>query len=203
MLWIAEILIDIVSTAIILVPALVMIQNTRLKGISLKRRAMSILFAVYVTAVLFITGIPRINNLTIDFSVNIIPIIDMFSGLKATVLNIILFIPLGFLLPMIWSAFRSAKKTIFFGLGLSAAIEISQIFTYRSTDIDDLITNTIGTLLGYLIARTINDKSSKKLFLDDERQSKKEPLCISSITFLIMLLSTPYISGAFWGMVYG
>ena len=34
---------------------------------------------------------------------------------------------------------------------MSLAIEICQLFCYRATDVDDLIMNTLGTLVGYLI----------------------------------------------------
>lgn len=43
------------------------------------------------------------------------------------------------------------------GFGLSLTIELAQLFTqYRATDVDDLITNTVGTLLGYLCFRLIH-----------------------------------------------
>jgi glycopeptide antibiotics resistance protein len=174
MLWLLSILIDVVSASIICVPVIVIMQNTLFEGTSLKRRVVTILFVAYFSAVLSIVGIPSINALTIDLSINIIPIVDMINGLKTTVLNIILFIPLGFLLPLIWHNFRSAKNTILFGFGLSLIIEISQIFTYRATDIDDLITNTAGTLLGYLIAGFVNDKWSNNFYLTDETQGNKE-----------------------------
>ena len=35
---------------------------------------------------------------------------------------------------------------------MTSFIEIAQIFTGRATDIDDIITNIAGTLVGYLIA---------------------------------------------------
>ncbi|MCI2000992.1 MAG: VanZ family protein [Clostridia bacterium] len=198
MLWLLSILIDVVSASIICVPVIVIMQNTLFEGTSLKRRVVTILFVAYFSAVLSIVGIPSINALTIDLSINIIPIVDMINGLKTTVLNIILFIPLGFLLPLIWHNFRSAKNTILFGFGLSLIIEISQIFTYRATDIDDLITNTAGTLLGYLIAGFVNDKWSNNFYLTDETQGNKELMCICGITFLVMFLIAPFISGALW-----
>ena len=46
-------------------------------------------------------------------------------------------------------------KTVGLGLMTSFGIEILQIFTFRATDINDLITNAAGTLAGYLIGRMI------------------------------------------------
>jgi len=67
------------------------------------------------------------------------------------ILNVFLFIPLGFLFPLISTAHRQMKKLLLLGFGLSLTIEISQMFTrHRVSDINDLIANTLGALLGYL-----------------------------------------------------
>ena len=65
------------------------------------------------------------------------------------ILNIIMFMPLGFLLPLIWKNFRNAKKVVLMGFLMSLAIEICQLFNLRATDIDDLMMNTLGALVGY------------------------------------------------------
>jgi len=59
--------------------------------------------------------------------------------------NILLFIPIGFLLPL------SVKKMpLLWGVGFSAAIELMQLITCRGTcEIDDVISNTIGLVIGY------------------------------------------------------
>ena len=44
------------------------------------------------------------------------------------------------------------KKLFTAGFAMTSFIEIAQIFTGRTTDIDDIITNIAGTLIGYLIA---------------------------------------------------
>ena len=59
--------------------------------------------------------------------------------------------PLGFLLPLIWEDCRKLGKTVLIGAGFSLLIEITQLFNYRATDIDDLTANTLGVLLGYFI----------------------------------------------------
>ena len=63
--------------------------------------------------------------------------------------NILLFIPYGFLFP---PAFRQKKRlTVLFGFLLSLTIEISQLFCDRITDINDIILNTFGIIIGYLL----------------------------------------------------
>ncbi len=60
--------------------------------------------------------------------------------------NIIVFIPFGFFIPLLWKV--SNKKVVFIGFCFSLFIEISQLFLTRYTDVDDLILNTIGVLIG-------------------------------------------------------
>lgn len=59
--------------------------------------------------------------------------------------------PFGFLLPTLWEKYRKLLPTIFHGLIFSFLIEISKLFTHRISDITDLIMNTIGAFLGWLL----------------------------------------------------
>jgi glycopeptide antibiotics resistance protein len=70
--------------------------------------------------------------------------------------NIIMFIPLGFLLPLIASKFDDVKRLIFTAALLSISIEMLQFIsisfgTYRFVDIDDVMLNTFGAFVGYLV----------------------------------------------------
>jgi glycopeptide antibiotics resistance protein len=73
------------------------------------------------------------------------------SNIMNYILNIIMFMPLGFLLPLIWEKFRNPIKVFLVGLCFSLAIEICQLFNHRATDIDDLTMNSLGALLGYFV----------------------------------------------------
>ena len=64
-------------------------------------------------------------------------------------MNLVLFLPFGFLLPVLWDKFRSFKRTVLLAVCLIIAIESVQYFIGRSCDIDDLILNALGTALGY------------------------------------------------------
>ncbi len=77
--------------------------------------------------------------------------------------NIIIFIPLGLLLPVILK--RKSSRDIFLGgFLLSASIETVQfIFGLGNTDINDLILNTLGTIIGYLLFKFIKEKSKSSL----------------------------------------
>ena len=87
---------------------------------------------------------------------NLIPLIKLFnefSSIKQFIVNIfgniILFLPFGFILTSI----KRSKKVILMGLFLSLSIEVVQfMMSLRTSDIDDVILNTIGTYIGYKIS---------------------------------------------------
>ena len=64
--------------------------------------------------------------------------------------NILIFVPYGFFISMA-SRSRGFFKTLFFSMGLSLCVEIIQLFTREgSFDVDDILLNTIGGVLGYI-----------------------------------------------------
>ncbi|PDZ44448.1 VanZ family protein [Bacillus wiedmannii] len=77
------------------------------------------------------------------------------AGSTTYLLNILLFMPFGFLLPTIWPHFRKMKNTVCAGFFFSLAIELNQLLNNRITDIDDLFTNTLGAIVGYVLYRAL------------------------------------------------
>ena len=67
-----------------------------------------------------------------------------------TAANVVMFVPLGFLLPVAFPKMRNLWKVTLTLALLSFAIEFTQYFTGRSADIDDLMLNTLGGILGCL-----------------------------------------------------
>lgn len=64
--------------------------------------------------------------------------------------NVLIFVPYGFFLPMA-SRYRSFFGTLFYSFGLSLCVEVFQLVTkVGSFDVDDLLLNTIGGVLGYI-----------------------------------------------------
>ncbi|MFI5494624.1 VanZ family protein [Actinoplanes sp. NPDC051859] len=74
-------------------------------------------------------------------------------------LNVIMFIPFGILLPLLWPATDRLPAIGWRALAASAAIETVQLIlgltigSRRTIDINDLIANTAGALLGLLLLR--------------------------------------------------
>lgn len=66
------------------------------------------------------------------------------------ILNICMFIPLGVLLPMAFPFFRSFWKTYLAGFVITILIEGMQLVLNRGMfELDDLLNNTVGTMIGY------------------------------------------------------
>lgn len=172
------------------------------RTISKIRLSISLLIFYYYLCVMLtnIVGIPTIRELIrlsrlgesfFNPNINLIPFSDGFSF--SFVLNIFLFIPLGFLCPLISKSYQRVKNILFIGCGLSFSIEIVQLFTlYRATDIDDLITNTVGTLIGYFYFRL-----TQKLFITKFHSINdfKEPPYMGYIPIVIII--TTFILGIF------
>lgn len=143
-------LIEIVAAAVFIIP--IWFIYNKLFFRSWKKTILYIIFGFYLTAVLALVGFPNIISLKVELTVNIIPFVYMINDFINACLNVLLFVPFGFFLPVLWKEFRNAKKIFTAGLAMTSFIEIAQIFTGRATDIDDIITNIAGTLIGYLLA---------------------------------------------------
>ncbi len=153
-----ENLIDIV--VLILLYALVFYKTWRAKG---KRTLLiNTLMYIYLAAVLYFTLMPIITSLPFIFDhhytpMNLTPFIDVSYGrgdfMRQIVLNIIMTIPFGFLLPFTNLQKAKFSKTILLTFLLSLSIEIIQplLSSARSSDITDIITNVLGGAIGYLI----------------------------------------------------
>ena len=86
------------------------------------------------------------------------------------------------------------QKYTFDGVGLSLSIEIVQLFTlYRATDIDDLITNVVGTLVGYfcfwLIHKLVIAKSHASRNGQEPKVMRYIPIVIIITTFVFGFFS--------------
>ncbi|MCP1150681.1 MULTISPECIES: VanZ family protein [Bacillus] len=133
-----------------------------------------ILFSLYIASLVSLTFFPfpyqkKLIEIMIEDNLgsihNFIPfktiIVTLEFGLttfiKQIIGNVILFVPLGFILPILFS-FNQLRKVIYIGFLVSLSIELIQFvldlivgYNYRSFDVDDIITNTLGTLIGVII----------------------------------------------------
>jgi glycopeptide antibiotics resistance protein len=109
------------------------------------------------------------SNYSHSLNLNLIPFRTIISylklipslpqiALKNLLGNIILFMPFGFLIPILWSKTNSSQKIIIISIIFSFVLEISQLILHLgSFDIDDIFLNTLGALLGYLMIKNISN----------------------------------------------
>ena len=127
-----------------------------------REQATAIIVSLF--CVLFITILSRIP--TLSRVIHLFPLWSYTSDghSKQILLNIALFVPLGYFLA---STFSSSKRPVLWpilsALLASAAVEVIQFLTYRGMlDVDDLISNCFGAAVGLLIHKAV-----EKLSRDD------------------------------------
>ena len=110
---------------------------------------------VYVYCILYITIFSRIRRTT--RIIHLLPFWSFsFSHWNQFLLNIALFIPLGFFL---MSTFHRKYIVIILSFSTTFIVELTQFLTYRGMfDIDDIISNCCGAAIGFLIQKLIGEK---------------------------------------------
>lgn len=82
---------------------------------------------------------------------------EPFAVINADDYYIIMFIPFGFLAPMVFERMRKVRFCVFIGFLCSCGIELSQLITQRGyCQLDDVVTNTVGMLVGWGIWKMLS-----------------------------------------------
>jgi len=147
--------------------------RARHQPVSFRCEALLLIFVLYLSGVAAATLAPNHNPrlLTVDTTgVELVPDVATLTCSSARMPidskahafcvynakgNFLLFIPLGFLIPLIWKRL-SSWKGIQIAIALSVTIEILQYVSrawgsYRAADINDVILNVLGASLGLLL----------------------------------------------------
>lgn len=159
-----------IAYPIFLVPALALWVYLRARAIrrdrgafSLRREALANLLFLYAMLVVRVTLFPLQIFMNGQRHFNWRPFVELhwlFFNPRIALLNIVgnvvMFMPLGALLPLWDRRYRKAWATILAGLSLTFSIELLQyLMGTRSADIDDIILNTLGTVLGFALYRIL------------------------------------------------
>lgn len=117
------------------------------------------LYAVFVCYLVIIFGATMLSrgdgwqgnaNLHLFYSYR-----EAWNAFSATewrniILNILLFLPFGCLLPFVSKRFKAFWKTCFAGFALTLAIEVVQLVLKKGIfEVDDIFDNTLGAIIGY------------------------------------------------------
>lgn len=166
-------------------------------------------FGVYLAGVLHFTGAGTLYDgllygiLPSSNQLNLIPVIGallnplvpisgplsllqwLYTSLVGAVLNVILFIPFGFFLPVLWKKQPSFRQVATLSFLFSLGIELSQLLNNRNTDINDLILNTLGGVAGFWIFQKLCSHSRPcQRFFSLSIRSPSHPLILVAAAFL-------------------
>lgn len=139
-----------------------------LKNFSVKRELQMLLVYICLVVIARFVYFPlhhvdgKIGSLTIGYTakqadmISLIPfyfLFDRYDGWLTNIIgNIAMFIPVGIVWPICFRKLDSIKKTVFAGMVFTLSIELTQLLCpERHTDIDDLILNSSGVVIGACI----------------------------------------------------
>lgn len=179
---------DAAVSAVVLVPLFLLLNRSYFHNA--KRTVCYCLMAVYLSGVFAVVGLPDIRYIRFDLNFNFKPFAYMFSDFTNSFLNVLLFVPLGFLLPVLWENFRKFHWTVLFGFCTSLLIELLQIFTFRATDINDLMTNAFGTVLGWCAGRIL----LKIVPGIVPSEKTRDVYVVCGVTFGVMFFIQPFLA---------
>ena len=179
---ISNYIINMIPYMIIAVPIYLIIRFLMLRKSSRKfnlyHEIALLIFVIFIVGLASQTVIPKIElgingNINIlkngTHGINLLPLKVLFETYREVFINlninyfiinflgnIIMFMPIGFFIPLLWEI--PDKKIIIVGFLFSLFVEVCQLFLNRGTDVDDLILNTLGTILGLLVYKFLYKK---------------------------------------------
>lgn len=129
-----------------------------------KLKVIKVLFGIYVAVLLFLLLFSKGSQYSVhSFNLKAFTSITLYFNdwvysnnsnlwLVNIIGNIIVFIPLGFFLPILFKKYKSFFKTIILVICFSLLVETLQYITHTGVfDIDDIILNSFGGILGYIL----------------------------------------------------
>lgn len=116
------------------------------------------LLTFYIYIVIGITLLSRSENYKACINLYLLStFFDPTIDSKYIYENVVLFIPFSILLYVLAKPFRNLKISLLIGVCFSLLIEVVQLITqFGSFILDDILTNTMGMLIGYLICELVN-----------------------------------------------
>ena len=163
-----------------------------IKKYSISKHILLFGMGVYITLVIAITLFPlptsiefiqlmRLDNISTN---NLIPFKSIYNLIKLNTVNVILknilgnillLVPLGFIIPLMQKKFTNIKSIFISSLIFSLIIESMQFiisiilgYNYKVVDIDDIILNIMGGIIGYILYKLVciifelNDKKIRQ-----------------------------------------
>ena len=148
------------------------------------KRAGMVAFLLYIAALIyflfFSESYGRAGFAEREYHYNVVPFREIKRfwiyreqlGVFAVVTNLLGIVPFGFILPLIVRRARGFFLITLSGFALSLFVEVVQLITKVGCfDVDDLILNTLGAAVGYIlfaVCHLIDDQTRRKKYGEKE-----------------------------------
>ncbi len=134
-------------------------RRNRFRIMTGKTQVILFLLFTYITFVFFLSILSRPPGSRTD--IDLMPLATFSHRLEGNIYaieNIILFMPFGWLLSMLFTENKQLSVFLLCGVTFSITIELAQYLTQRGyLQTDDVLLNVLGCILGHLISRSITD----------------------------------------------
>lgn len=144
-----------ITLAFVLALLFLLVHRKRQISFSLQKWILPCLFLIYLLTVLGMTLFTRSNTMgraDLHLFTSYINAWNRFSAdaWRMPLYNILMFVPLGLLLPLLHPVFRRMPVTLLAGAGLTTVIECTQYATQTGIfELDDLLNNFLGAWIGW------------------------------------------------------
>jgi glycopeptide antibiotics resistance protein len=135
-------MIFVIPIYLIIAGLLAFLKRKNGKNINVFRETFKFLFAIVIVLIIALLSIKSLTS--------------YLSG------SLVLFLLLGFCVPVLWQRFRSMKNFVILVFLVSISLEVLKVIehslnlTYRSFDINNIILNIYVMLIGYYIYHLVN-----------------------------------------------
>lgn len=161
-----------------------MCHNKKYRSIN-KNRILWWLFGVYCIVLFLILFVRKRFNIgdepyweQVKMSINLVPFRTIYGSLYSIIHrtipylipheiisllgNFALFMPFGYFIPRLFEKYRVFIKFILFTFVVLLSIETLQVLTIRGCfDVDDIILNLAGAVIGFFIARKVKSRKRR------------------------------------------
>lgn len=165
-----------------------------------------LLYAVFIIYIVVVVGATMLRYSGMSISWENREIFPLFYSYKEAwkdfsarewrniILNIMMFIPFGFLLPLVSKKFQVFWKTYLAGILFTFLIEMTQLLLHLGIcELDDFMNNTVGAMIGYGFYRLLMFVVKKWR----KEEAKALPTFCFQIPLLLTLISFALIFGIY------
>ena len=136
--------------------------------------AFGILFFPIIWSIPVTTHGPMINTIPFHTISEMLSTQKLSVSVKQIVGNVAIFVPLGGLAPMLFKKMNNLLRILMLGIAVSGTVEVVQFvidavtrYPNRAADIDDVLLNIVGVLIGFIIQKNWKKISRKFLYTED------------------------------------